>query len=199
MRMKPSRPPEVVLRRVVRLARLNGWSVALFAGLCALISLAFLDPLGVEVSLLVALGGALEVHGQRMLTRRQADGVRWLVRGQIVVLAVIWAYAARQLLSFDPVYLRDEVIPNAREWLSALGINFDQIFEQADMDKEAVVAFVRLMLVVVYGSVALVTLIYQGGLALYYRGCAAAVATALQAPPVVPAAPPIASPDDFAI
>ncbi len=190
--MKPPRPPEEVLRRVIRFSRLNGWSAVLFASLGALVSLGLLDPISVSICLLIGLGGALEVHGQRMLVRRDAGGMRWLVRAQLVVLAVVWFYAATHLVSFDAVYLRDEVIPNAREMLSAFGMNLDQIFEQADLDTNAVVAFVRLLFVAIYGSLMLVTLIYQGGLALYYRRRTAAVEAALRIPLIGPAVPPAA-------
>jgi hypothetical protein len=186
--MKPPRPPEEVLRRVIRFARLNGWSVVLFAGLGALVSLGLLDPLGVSVCLLIGLGGGLEVRGQRRLVRRDAGGMRGLVRGQLVVLAVVWFYAATHLISFDPVYLRDEVIPNARELLSSFGMDLNEIFDQAGLDASAVVAYVRLMFVALYGSLMLVTLIYQGGLALHYRHRTAAVEAALQPPPIPPAA-----------
>ena len=54
--MKSPRSPDDILRRVKRLARLDGWSVAIFAGLCTLGSLAFLDPVGISVGLLVTLG-----------------------------------------------------------------------------------------------------------------------------------------------
>jgi hypothetical protein len=188
--MKPPRPPEEVLRRVIRFSRLNGWSAVLFAGLGALVSLGLLDPISVSICLLIGLGGVLEVHGQRMLVRRDAGGMRWLVRAQLVVLAVVWLYAATHLVSFDAVYLRDEVIPNARELLSAFGMDLNQIFEQADLDTNAVVAFVRLMFVTIYGSLMLVTLIYQGGLALYYRRRTAAVEAALQPPPIPAASRP---------
>ena len=78
--MKPFRPPEEVLRRVLKFSRLNGWSVAIFAGLCTFVSLAMGDPVGIAVSLLVTLGGAIEVRGYRMLKRRNVDGLRWLIR-----------------------------------------------------------------------------------------------------------------------
>ena len=88
--MQPPPRPEDVLHRVIKLSRLNGWSVAIFAGVCAVGSLAFGDLLGASVGLLVTFGGALEVRGHRMLKRNDAGGMRWLVRSQLVVLAVIW-------------------------------------------------------------------------------------------------------------
>ena len=179
--VKPPRPPADVLRRVLKFSRLNGWSVAIFAGVCALVSLALLDPIGVAVCVLVLMGGLLEVHGSRRLRRREADGVRWLVRSQLVVLGVIWTYAVTRLASFDEGLVRDLITP---ELLSAL--------RELGLTQEDILPLIRQFFYLLYGSVMAATLIYQGGLALYYHRRAAAVEAALRAPPIVAAAP---SPD----
>ena len=179
--VKPPRPPADVLRRVLKFSRLNGWSVAIFAGVCALVSLALLDPIGVAVCVLVLMGGLLEVHGSRRLRRREADGVRWLVRSQLVVLGVIWTYAVTRLASFDEGLVRDLITP---ELLSAL--------RELGLTQEDILPLIRQFFYLLYGSVMAATLIYQGGLALYYHRRAAAVEAALRAPPIVVAAP---SPD----
>jgi hypothetical protein len=194
--MKSPRSPDDILRRVKRLARVDGWSVAIFAGLCTVGSLAFLDPVGISVGLLVTLGGALEVHGYRMLRRNDGRGMRWLARSQLVILGTIWAYGLERLLSFDAGYLQTEVIPNARAMLTAHGINLDDYLAQVGEDAADIVPLVRLFFVVLYGSVLLVTLIYQGGLYLYYRGRTAAVQEALKSPPLIPAPAPAAPPPD---
>jgi len=181
------RTPEETLRRVLKVSRLDGWSVAIFAGGCSLVSLAFGDPVGVSVGLLVTLGGTLEIRGHRMLKHGNADGMRWLVRSQLVVLATIWAYAARQLLSFDEGYLQEQAIPAIRDLLAALGIDLDETLKQVDLSIKDLVPLVRRAFYLLYGGVMAVTLIYQGGLALYYRRRTAAVAQALTAPPAVTA------------
>jgi hypothetical protein len=183
--LKPSRPPEEVLRRVLKTSRLNGWSVAIFAGLCSLVSAAFGDPVGASIGLLVALGGLLEVRGHRLLQRRDADGLRWLVRSQLMVLGVIWTYAVTRLMSFDEGLVRELVTPDMRATLNELGVSMEDILP-----------LVRRFFYLLYGSVMAATLIYQGGLALYYRRCTAAVELAVRAPPVTSRAP---SPEDFAI
>lgn len=185
--MKSPRPPADVLRRVIRLSRLNGWSVVIFAGLGVLVSLLLLDPIGLATCLLITLGGVIEVRGSRRLRRRDPDGMRLLVRSQLVVLGVIWVYALPRLLSFDATYLQDQVIPNLREIMAASGADFDSLLAQAGLDAKAIVPLVHLFFVVLYGSVMLATLFYQGGLALYYRHRAAVVTEALRAPPAVPA------------
>lgn len=183
--VKPLRPPADVLRRVLKISRLNGWSVAIFAGVSTLVSLALMDPIGIAVCLLVMFGGLLEVRGQRMLSRRDADGMRWLVRSQLVVLGVIWVYALPRLLSFDATYLQDEAIPNLRELLAASGTDLDSLLAQSGLSTKDIVPLVHQFFVILYSGVMLATLLYQGGLALYYRRRTAAVEEALRAPPPV--------------
>ncbi len=196
--MQPA--PGDALRRVLRLSRLNGWSVAVFAGLCSLASLAFGDLVGFGVGVLVALGGALEVAGHRRLKRRDPGGVALLVRSQFVVLGVIWAYALPRLLSFDAGYLQAEAIPNLRQLLAASGLDLDALLAQSGLDAQQIVPLVHLFFVVLYGSVMLATLVYQGGLALYYRRRREAVEAALRAPPLVPATTPgPPPPEEFSI
>jgi hypothetical protein len=194
--MKSPRPPEDILRRVKRNARLNGWSVAIVAGLSTLVSLAFVDPVSAAVGLMVTIGGALEVRGYRMLRRNDPGGMRWLARSQLVVLGAIWAYGLSRLLSFDAGYLQSEVIPDARAMLGSYGVDFDQMLAQAGLDARNIVPLVRLFFVILYGSLLLVTLIYQGGLFLYYRWRTAAVEKALQFPQIIPPAPQLAPPPD---
>ena len=196
--MKSPRPPEEVLRRVIRFSRLNGWSVVICAGLCAVISLGFGDLVSFAVGALVAVGGVIEVRGCRRLRRRDPDGMRLLVRSQLMVLGVIWVYAVPRLLSFDAGYLQDQVIPNLREVLSASGSDLDSLLASAGLNAKDIVPLVHLFFVVLYGSVMFVTLLYQGGLALYYRHRTAVVTAALRAPIPLPAgfaaAAPVAPP-----
>ena len=192
--MRSPQSPEDILRRVKRSARMNGWSVAIFAGLCTLVSLAFGDLVGASTGLLVTIGGALEVHGYRMLRRNDAGGMRWLARSQLVVLGTIWAYSIPRLLSFDAGYLQSEVIPNARAVLAAHGLDLDAMLAPTGTDSTNIVQLVHLFFVVLYGSVLLVTLLYQGGLYFYYRWRTAAVEEALRPPPVIPGTPPMIPP-----
>ena len=48
---------------------------------------------GVLVGLLIVAAGAMEIHGNRQLGRRNADGMRWLVRSQLFLLSVVLVYA----------------------------------------------------------------------------------------------------------
>ncbi len=180
--MAKPRPPEEILRRVLRTSRTNGWSVAIFAVLSFFISIFTGGLLGLGMGLFIIVGGVMEIMGYRRLRRRDPDGMKLLVNSQLVVLGAIWVWALPSLLSFDAGYLRDEVIPNAREMLNAWGMNLDALLGQAGFSVDQIVPLVHLFLVVVYGSVMLATLLYQGGMVLYYRHRTAAVTEALKMP-----------------
>ena len=189
--MPPPPPPEEILHRVIKLSRLNGWSVVLFAGLCAVGSLALGDFLGALVGALVAFGGSLEVRGCRMLQRDDAGGMRWLVRSQLAVLAVIWAYAFSRLLSFNDQMLREAL--SHRLVRQLLHLLMGPALDELGFTLEDALPLVRLFLCVLYGSVLLTTLIYQGGLALHYRHRTPAVVAALTARSSAGSIPPLLS------
>ena len=191
--MKTPRPPAEVLRRVLRTSRKNGWSVAIFAVLSFLISLFTGGLLGLGMGLFIIVGGVMEILGYRKLRRRDPDGMTLLVRSQLVVLGAVWVWAVPSLLSFDAGYLQDQVIPNMREILAASGMNLDSVLGQVGLSTNQIVPLVRLFFVVLYGSIMLATLLYQGGMALYYHHRIAAVEEALRAPPPVPisVSPPV--------
>ena len=193
--VKPPRPPDKVLRQVLWVSGLNGWSVALFAGVCALGALPFGDLVSCVVAVLVMVGGIMEIRGHRQLRRRDPDGMRLLVRSQLVVLGVIWVYAVPRLLSFDAAYVQDQVIPNLRDNLAALGMSMDEFLQEVGLDQKQIVPLVHRVFVALYGTVMFVTLLYQGGLALFYRRRTAAVEAALRAPPPVAAAPEFSAAD----
>jgi hypothetical protein len=130
--------------------------------------------------------------------------MRWLARSQLVVLGTIWSYGISRLLSFDAGYVQSDVIPDARAMLASHGIDLDQVLAPAGADSGNIVPFVRLFFVILYGTLLLVTLLYQGGLFIYYRWRTAAVEDALRPPPVIsptqPMAPPPGQPaGDYAI
>jgi len=107
-----------------------------------------------------------------------------LIRSQLFLLAVILVYCARSVGSFDADYLRDEVIPKMRElFLALLGINFDEILQQTGLAVADLVPLAHKAFLLLYGIVAGVSLLYQGGLALYYRGKIPAITSALESVP----------------
>jgi hypothetical protein len=171
-------PEEKTYRRVLLVARLDGWSILIVAGLGSLLALGLGDLVGMLVGLLVAGAGAMELRGHGMLRRREAAGMRWLVRSQLFLLSVLLAYCASRLGSFDRESVLGNLSPDMAAALQESGV------EQAD-----ILPLVQTMFYVLYGSIALVTLLYQGGMALYYRSRTARITAFLAAPPVAGQAP----------
>lgn len=172
-------PAEKTLRNVLAISAIDGWSIALFAGLCTLISLLTGGWIGVVVGGLVTAAGVLELRGRARLIRGEQSGLALLVRAQLLILGVIWLYSFENLIAFDQTALMAAVTPEMRSALSQAGVSLS--------DLEPLVKPVYFGL---YLTVIGVTLLFQGGLALYYQSRKARVALALAertpAPPVLP-------------
>ncbi len=176
----PEPTPQVkAFKRVLKVSRLNGWSVAIFAGLCILLTLVMGDLLGTLIGLLVVASGWMEIHGNHQLKRRDPDGMKWLVRSQMFLLTVMLAYCASRLGSFDS----DSMLAN-------LTPDMEAILKESGIDRADLVPLVHKAFFALYGSVALTCLLYQGGMALFYRGKTQLVTEALTALPVPRAGTP---------
>jgi hypothetical protein len=174
--MKPEPSPADTLRKVIRIARVNGMVVVFpVAALCALVEAVMGDWFGAAVGFLVAAAGWSEWHGAKLLQRGEARGLGWLVRSQLYLLGLIWLYALTQVARFNP----DEVHSNMQELSRVAGIDLQGMFETLGYDAHDVVQLGRTFCYVLYGSFSLVAVFYQGGLALFYWRRTAAVQTAL--------------------
>lgn len=165
-------PQEKTLKRVLTISRVNGWSVIVFATLGTLITLVIGDPSGVAVGVLIGLAGWMEVRGNQALRRRNPAGMKLLVRSQLFLLAVILVYCASRLGSFDDATAMGNLTPD-----------MEIILQEAGLQKADILPLVRMTFFALYGGLALGTLIYQGGMALYYRRRIRPVTEALIAPP----------------
>src|SRR5882762_1336293 len=101
MTIPPPTPPQKALQRVRAISRINGWSVVIVAGLGILLALVLGDWLSIGLGLLVGGLGWMEVYGGRLLRQRDPEGMKWLVRSQMLLLGLILAYCASRLGSFD--------------------------------------------------------------------------------------------------
>ena len=173
--MASSTTPEQIVNRILRLAAINGWCVTVAAGLGALVSLIMADVIAGITGAIVMLGGITELRGRRAILRGDATGVRKLFVAQLIVLAMVWTYAVTQLLTFD-----------AATVIAGLPAEVHTMIADAAIDPAMFERMVTIAHTAVYGVLLLATLIYQGGLALYYRHRAPLVASVLAGqPPVV--------------
>jgi hypothetical protein len=164
--MKPPLLPSEILRRLLRVARFDGMSVLGVAGAFALISAASRDVSGAVIGLMVAAAGAIELHGVTLLRGGRGAGMRWLVGSQLYLLAVMLGYSALRLSNPDIASIRPIVNADLAEQIQAAGMSVDQFLLE----------FLRL----VYVAVAAASLLYQGGMTIYYLRRRAAAEMAIE-------------------
>jgi len=170
-------PAQKALKRVLAVSRFNGWSVVIVAGLGILLTLVIGDLLGTCIGLLVGVAGGMEVRGGRKLGRRDPAGMKLLVRSQLLLLSVILIYCVTRLGSFDADTALGNLTPDMEAPLKELGL-----------ERGEILSMVRSTFYITYVTVAVVTVFYQGGMALFYRRRTALVSEALAAPPQPPLA-----------
>jgi hypothetical protein len=146
--------PHEALRRVLRVARLDGTSLLAIAGAFALVSAWDHDKPGTAGGLLVAGAGAIELHGAGLLRGGWARGMSWLIASQFCLLASILGFVAWQLTHVDTTLLASFMTDDVRDQLRPLHIS------EAE--------FLRTTYVLIYRLVAIITVAYQGGMAVYY-------------------------------
>lgn len=166
-------PAEQTLQRVRTVSRLNGWSVVVIASLGSLLALALGDLSSLFIGLCVVAAGTLEVRGNRQLKRRDPDGMKWLIRSQLFLLTVMLVYCVGRLGSFD-----------ADTAMASLTPDMEAILKEAGLERADILPLVRMTFLSTYLAIAATCLVYQGGLALYYRSKVRLVTEALTTPPV---------------
>jgi len=161
--------PEETLRRVLRVARFDGISVTVVAGLFALISASAHDVNGALIGVLIAGAGAMELHGVGQLNGGAPGGMRWLIGSQFCVLTAILGYVAWRLGHPDPLM--------AEAFRANLKDEQRLALQQVGWTEEE---FIRMGGRMVYFSVAVLTVFYQTGMMIYYARRRAAVERALK-------------------
>jgi len=150
---------------VYRVARLDGMSVLFVAGLFAVLAALAGDFVGAIVGLLVAGAGALELHGAALLKQGETRGVNWLVGSQLSLLVTILVYCVVRWFHFELPPIPADMKPLLQN-----------AADQLDVPVET---YLRLLYHIVLWAVALVSIIYQGGMALYYLRRRGAIIRAL--------------------
>lgn len=157
--------PEEVLNRVLRLARFDGMGVLVVAGLFSLLAAVAGDASGAIIGLLIAGAGAIELHGAGLLQHGDTRGMNWLIFSQLFLLALILGYCAYRVTNVDFSLIRASLTPELKAQIAATGMGMDE--------------FLHLFNRTVFAMVATLTVIYQGGMTLYYLRRREAVARAL--------------------
>jgi hypothetical protein len=118
------------------------------------------------VWLIMAGAGAVELHGTVLLREGHRRGLTWLVASQLLFIALALAFCAHQLTHYDPTALRQALTDEVKANLA-----------QANYDQEK---FLLMIWRTVYGAMAGATLLFKGGLALYFHRRRAAIAAATE-------------------
>ncbi len=151
-------------RRVLWISKYNGGSIAVFGALCLLCSFFPFDVVGILVSLALTVGGYMELSGGRRLKQNRPEARRWLARSQLLLITAIILYSAYNLLLYDPVReMKNEISdlpPETRAQLS-------QALDAKEMEELVPKIFRGFYLLLIGGTV-----LYQGGLWLYYTRAA---------------------------
>lgn len=170
-RSTPPPLPREVLARTIRLASADGRLVLWLSGLCAVFAAAGHEVIGAIAGCAAAGAGAVELHGSTLLRQEDPRGVDWLIRGQLLLLAVILIYAAARLNLVDASVetLRERITPDMDEKLAQLGATREQVLQSY-----------RTLHQLFYSLVGFVALIYQGAMARYYARRRATIHQALQ-------------------
>lgn len=170
MRRVPPLLPEEAFARVLRLARFDGLGVLAVAGFFAVLSALAGDRPGALIGLLIAGAGAIELHGASLLLHGERRGMRWLVFSQIYLMLTILGYCQYRMTNVDIGLLRQAITSDMKTQLASIGWTVDQ--------------FIRFVYRLTFVIVAVITVIYQGGMALYYLRRRGPVNRALEHEPV---------------
>lgn len=150
-------------QRVARIARWNGGSILAVAGLGALLSVAAADPAPAAFAAAIAFAGWRELGAGRRLAGPAAEGDAaalgaTLARSELAVLALIVGYSAWRLATADAAAELGRLPTAEREALAALTVGDLALLEQ----------LYALALRITYGTLIVVSLGYQGGMAWWY-------------------------------
>jgi hypothetical protein len=150
--------PEPKLSRVLTLSLMDGWCMTLFSGFCMSMSLLLGQWSGAAVGAIVMSCGITTLLNRKRLIRGDAGGMVWLLRAQLVVLTIVFLFVLENLLAFDAAALMAHLTPEMRSVLDQYGVSV------ADLEPLLKPVYFSSYILVMTG-----TLLFQGGLALFYQ------------------------------
>jgi hypothetical protein len=113
----------------------------------------------------------MELSGRRRVQRSAPEAGRWLARSQLLLMAAVILYSAYHLLLVNPLDVLKDFTPQDRSALL-------QTFGAKETEGMITTAFHILYLALIAG-----TLLYQGGLCLYYALATRKLARAMSETP----------------
>ena len=147
-------------QRILRISNINAWSVTLIAGSFTLLSLLGWSVAGIVVGAAVTAAGLMELHGQKALQTDPSQAQQWMVGSQVWLLTGVLSYCIWRLVSLDPdnpLAVLGDTTP-LLQLTEAMGLSMLHVTE----------LFVKAY-TLTYVLIAVLTVLFQGGLALYYR------------------------------
>ena len=175
----PDSLPEPTLRRALALSLMDGWCMTLFSGFCTSLSLCLGEWSGAAVGAVVMSCGITTLCSRKRLMRGDASGMVWLLRAQLAVLAIVFLYVLANLLAYDAAALSQRL--RGLQASSSLGGIAISTLEQYGVSTSDLEPFLRPMYFAVYLLMMGGTLLFQGGLALFYKTRRGQVAAELAA------------------
>ncbi len=140
--------------RILRVARLDGWSVFSVAAVFGLLAIWQGDLIDAAACAVAAAAGAAELRGAKLLSLRKIEGLGFLVASQLGLLAAIDCYCAWKLTHPTIGALKTSLPSFVADFVASSGQSLDELL--------------RLASPLTYVILALVSLFYQGGMAFYY-------------------------------
>lgn len=163
-KQNPAPPPlpGQAAAKVAALSRANSLAVAGFAALSLVAAAIARDPAAAGWCTAALAAGLLEWQGQRTFRTGRRAGLAGMVASQLILLATIWSYAWLRWRNFDAEALWSQFPAFAQRLLEQRMIagGLDPV-----LDRPLLMEVTNLL---VCASLALVALLYQGGLAAYY-------------------------------
>jgi len=173
-RKKPPLLPSETLRRVLRVAALDGRILLFVAGFFAILSASNAEVVAAIVGCAAAGAGALELHGIGQIRSGDSRGADWLVRSQLILLAVILFYVAWRITTFDFEPYRSRLLPLMQTPL------FQNALEEMHITVDQYLSLLARLFQWGYVVVGVVSIFFQGGLAVYYHNRRRAIERALE-------------------
>ncbi len=141
------------------IAAMNGWTVFSFAIVCTAIAIPFGSISGGAIGLALSASGFMEIKGRHQLKLRQDNATTLLAGSQLLFFMSILFYSLYQLATFDAQSII-KYIP--KEY-------YDLVLMDVYGTEEAFGKMVQMMHRVIYIVVIVGSLIYQGGLLVFYK------------------------------